>query len=89
MRVNVDLVKQKLMSYELEEALTLIADNVGNTEHEEQAVLLSQRFYRAKKEQDKGTMDDDDFDTEMNKITLSMTNLLRTLKSEFVSQEMV
>ena len=77
------------MSYDLEEALTLIADNVGNTEHEEQAVLLSQRFHRAKKEQDKGTMGDDDFDTEMNKLTLSITNLLRTLKSEFVSQEMV
>ena len=89
MRVNVDLVKEKLMSYELQEALTLIADNVGNTEHEEQAVLLSQRFHRAKKEQDKGTMSDDEFDTEMNKITLSMTNLLRTLKSEFISQEMV
>ena len=89
MRVNIELVKEKLMSYEIQKALTLIANNVGNTEHEEQVVLLSQRFHRAKKEQDKGTMDDDDFNTEMNKITVSITGLLRTLKSEFVSQEMV
>jgi Effector-associated domain 11 len=89
MRVNIDLVKQKIMSYELEEALKLIADNVGNTEYEEQIVLLSQRFYRATKEQSKGTMSDDDFETEMNKITLSMTNLLKQLKSDFISKEMV
>lgn len=89
MRVNVDLVKQKIMSYELEEALKLIADNVSNTEYEEQSVLLSQRFYRSTKEKNKGTMSDDDFETEMNKITLSMTNLLKQLKADFIEKEMV
>ena len=89
MRVNIDLVKQKVMDYDLDEALKLLSDSLGNTEYEDQVILLNQRLHRANKEKNAAIITDSDFETEMNKITLSISALLQTLKSDFVVKEMV
>ncbi len=88
MRTNVDLVKQQLIDGDLAKALKSLDSTLQNTEYGDGLVLLQGRYNRLLKNKVLGVVDDNDFDAESNKITLSVLNLLKTVKSDFFSKEM-
>lgn len=88
MRTNVDLVKQQLIDGDLDKALKSLDSTLQNTEYGDGLVLLQGRYNRLLKNKNLGVIEDDDFDAESNKITLSVLNLIKTVKSDFFSKEM-
>ncbi len=88
MRTNVDLVKQQLIDGDLDKALKSLDSTLQNTEYGDGLVLLQGRYNRLLKNKNLGVIEDDDFDAESNKITLSVVNLIKTVKSDFFSKEM-
>ncbi len=88
MRTNVDLVKQQLIEGDLDKALKSLSSSLQNTEYGDGLVLLQGRYNRLQKNKNLGVIENDDFDAESNKITLSVLNLLKTVKSDFFSNEM-
>ncbi len=88
MRTNVDEVKQDLINGDLVKALKSLDSTLQNTEYGDGLVLLQGRYNRLLKNKTLGVIDDNDFDAESNKITLSVLNLLKTVKSDFFTKEM-
>ncbi len=88
MRTNVDLVKQQLIDGDLDKALKSLDSTLQNTEYGDGLVLLQGRYNRLLKNKNLGVIEDDDFDADSNKITLSVLNLIKTVKSDFFSKEM-
>ena len=87
MRTNVDLVKQDLIEGDLAKALKSLDSTLQNTEYGDGLVLLQGRYNRLLKNKNLGVIEDDDFDAESNKITLSVLSLLKIIKSDFFSKE--
>lgn len=88
MRTDVDLVKQQLIDGDLDKALKSLNSTLQNTEYGDGLVLLQGRYNRMVKNKTLGVIDDNDYDAESNKITLSVLNLLKTVKADFFSKEM-
>ena len=88
MRANVDLIKQKVAEADLAEALKLLATSVSNTDNENTVLLFQQRLNRLERDKKNGLIEDNYFETETNQLTISILDLLKTLKSDFVSNEM-
>ena len=88
MRADVDLIKQNLANAELDQALKFLNDSLRNTENELTIILFQQRYNRLAKDKKIGVVDEKDFEREMNQITLAIYELLKTLKTDFVKNEM-
>jgi hypothetical protein len=87
MRTNVDLIKQTIVDGDIEGALKTLDTTLQNSEYGDSVVILQSRVNRLKKNKSLGQVTDDDFDIENNKIIKSILDLLKFIKSDFISKE--
>ncbi|MBL7818635.1 MAG: hypothetical protein JNL70_26785 [Saprospiraceae bacterium] len=87
MKTNINVVKQKIAEADLNEAFLLLASSLDNTEHSDSIIIWQGRYNRLLKDKKLGAVSDSDFDTDMSKISLTILDLLKTLKSDFLADE--
>lgn len=89
MRININELKAQVANGDLKQALSSLVTELGETEFENETILLQTRLNRAEQEQRLGVSNPDDTRREMHQITLAVLDLLSRVEDGFFTQDVI